>query len=141
MAQPIPQVLGQLVALNVEYNVLICTGHRCHRAVCPAGLAAYMCRKHKVPKDIWQQVEQYTKGFPFDYDYSSMPLLADGSAPQPIIASVDGFQCRDCPFKTQDYSNARKHANQAHNKKRVKDKELFQCVKLQSWFWDGKERY
>ena len=100
-----------------------------------------MRRKHKVPKDIWQQVEQYTKGFPFEYDYSSVPLPADGSAPQPIIAYVDGFQCQDCLFKTQDHSNARKHANQAHNKKRVKDEELFQCVKLQSWFWDGKERY
>jgi hypothetical protein len=81
---------------------------------------------------VWQQVEQYIKGFPFEYDYSSVPLPVDGLVPQPIIASVDGFQCWDCSFKTQDRSNAGKHASQAHNKKRVKDEGLFQSVKLQS---------
>jgi hypothetical protein len=141
MAQPIPPSLSQLVALNVEYSVLICTGNGCRRAVRPAGLAAHVRRKHSVPKGVWKQVEQYIREFPFEYDYSSVPLPADGLPPQPIVQVVDGFQCKHCQHRSQNRSNIRQHANQAHNKKRVKDEEIFQSVRLQSWFWDGKERY
>jgi len=66
MAQPIPQALSQLVTLNVEYSILICTGNRCRRAVRPAGFAAHVRRKHKVLKDVWKQVEQYFEEFPFE---------------------------------------------------------------------------
>lgn len=141
MAQPIPQALSQLVALSIEYSVLICKGHGCSRAVRPAGLVAHVRRKHKVPKDVWQQVEQYIQGFPFEYDYSSVPLPVDGLAPQPIIQVVRGFQCRHCAFKTQSRDAMKKHGNKEHSLKRIADDELFQPVKLQSWFWEGKERY
>jgi hypothetical protein len=35
----------------------------------------------------------------------------------------------------------KEHGNKAHGKKRVADEDLFNPVKLQSWFWEGKERY
>ena len=142
MAQPIPQDLSHLMAVNVEYSVLICLGNTCSCAVNPAGFTAHVRRKHKVPKEVWEQVEQYVQACAFnEYDYASIQLPADGLAPQPIIPIVDGFVCKECLHKTRDHSNIRKHANKAHNKKRVADKDLFDAVKLQSWFWTGKERY
>ena len=42
---------------------------------------------------------------------------------------------------TTDRSNIRKHGNSTHDKKGLKDEEVFQAVRLQSWFQDGKERY
>ena len=75
------------------------------------------------------------------YDYASVPLPTNGFAPQPIILVVDGFACRDCAFKTRAHSNIRKHANQAHNKKRVVDKEMFDVVRLQSWFGEKRQWY
>jgi Orsellinic acid/F9775 biosynthesis cluster protein D len=129
------------VAVNIKYGILICLGNTCHRAVRPAGLAAHVRRKHKVPRDIWRQVEQYIKGFPFEYDYSSVPLPVDGLAPQPIIQVVDGLQCRHCTFKTQSRDAMKKHGNKEHSMQRVANDELFQPARLQSWFWDGKERY
>jgi hypothetical protein len=89
-------------------------------------------------------VERSIEGFPFIYNYSTVQLPPDGSAPQPVIEVVDGFQCQHCqlrPYKTQDRSNARKHGNKVHGKKRVADENLFDSVKLQSWFKGGKERY
>lgn len=35
----------------------------------------------------------------------------------------------------------KKHGNKEHGRKRVADEELFIPVRLQSWFWEGKERY
>ena len=68
-----------------------------------------------------------------------MPI--NGLALQPIIQVVDGFKCKDCLYITQDCSNIKKHRNKAHEKKRVADEDLFNPVRLQSWFWEGKERY
>jgi Orsellinic acid/F9775 biosynthesis cluster protein D len=142
MAQPVPQELSYLVAVNVEYSVLICIGNTCYCAVSPAGLTAHVRRKHKVSKRVWKQVEQYVEECAFkEYNYASIQLPANGLAPQPIISVVDGFQCQHCLYKTTDYSNIRKHANKTHNKQRAKDEELFQAVRLQSWFQHGKERY
>jgi hypothetical protein len=142
MAQPIPQDLSHLMAVNVEYSVLICLGNTCSCAVNPAGFTAHVRRKHKVPKEVWEQVEQYIQECAFEeYNYASVQLPVDGLAPQPVIPTVDGFVCKECLYKTSDRSNIRKHANKTHNKKRAADKDLFDTVKLQSWFWTGKERY
>lgn len=70
-----------------------------------------------------------------------MPLPVDGSAPQPITPIVDGFACRECPYKTRDRSNIRKHANRTHNKNRVADEDICQVVRLQSWFGEKREQY
>jgi hypothetical protein len=142
--QPIPESLSNLIALNVDYSILICIGKGCRRAVSPAGFTAHVRRKHRVTKEIWQQVEEYIQGFPFEYDYSSVKLPKDGLAPQPIIQVVNGFECKHCPFgkfKTQSRDAMKKHGNKVHEKKRVADDKLFTPVKLQSWFWEGKERY
>jgi hypothetical protein len=35
----------------------------------------------------------------------------------------------------------RKHGNKVHNKKRVPNEDIFQAVRLQSWFGEKRERY
>lgn len=42
---------------------------------------------------------------------------------------------------TQSRDAMKKHGNKAHGKKRIADEDLFDRVRLQSWFWEGKERY
>jgi hypothetical protein len=96
----------------------------------------------KVPIELQRQVDQYVEEFPFSYDYATVPLPADGSAPQPVIPIVNGFQCRDCSaFKSHSRDATRKHANKRHNKKRVADEEMFRAVRLQLWFGEKRERY
>lgn len=141
MAQPIPQAWSHLVALNVEYGVLICIGGECQHALKPTAIPRHLRDKHKTPSNIQKQVDAYVKEFPYVYDHTSVPLPANGSAPQPIIPIVDGFACQECPFKTQARPTMRQHANQAHDKKRVKDEEICHLVRLQSWFGEKRERY
>jgi Orsellinic acid/F9775 biosynthesis cluster protein D len=144
MAQPIPQALAHLIALNVEYSVLICIDRKCQYALEPSAISRHLRDKHKTPIAVRKQVDQYVEAFPFVYDYKTVALPIDGSAPQPIIPIVDGFQCKErgeCAFKTTDQSNIRKHANQVHSKKRIADEDICQAVRLQSWFGEKRERY
>ena len=138
--QAIPDSLNHLIELNASYGVLICMS-QCRRAVSPAGISAHLRRKHATPVELRRQVDRYVEEFPFRYDHSTVRLPADGLAPQPIIQVVDGFKCQQCAFKAQDRSNMRKHGNKIHKKKRFADEEMFDSVRLQSWFWEGKERY
>jgi hypothetical protein len=112
--------------------------------VSPVVISDHLRRKHKVQLELRKQVDRYIKGFPFTYDYSTVPLPLEGSRLEPVIDVVDGFRYKyyqQSPYKTQDRSNARKHRNKVHNKKRAADKDLLDSVKLQSWFKGGKERY
>jgi hypothetical protein len=108
-AQPIPEPLGHLTRLNTVYGVLICMGNGCECAVSPASFSDHLRRKHETSLELRQQVDRYIAGFPFAYDYSSVPLPTDGLAPQPIIRIVEGLRCRHCrveeqpPFKTQSW--------------------------------------
>ena len=127
--------------LNAKFNVLICVDVKCQYALQPRAVARHLRDKHETPKALRKQVEQYVKAFPFTYDHTSVPLPIDGSAPQPVIPVVNRFACWECPYKTRDHSNIRKHANQGHSKKRVPDKDIFRAVQLQSWFSGKRERY
>ena len=71
----------------------ICKGNGCRHGVGSAGFTAYVRRKHKVTKEIWQQVEEYITGFSFEYGYSIVEMLEDGLAALPIIYVVDRFEC------------------------------------------------
>jgi hypothetical protein len=140
-AEPIPQALCHLIQLNPRYKVLICLNERCRCAVSPVAISGHLRRKHQVAIELRKQVDRYVEGFPFQYGYSTVTLPEDGLAPQLVIQVVDGLHCQRCPFKSQSRDAMRKHANKVHEKKRVADGELFKTVQLQSWFWEGKERY
>jgi hypothetical protein len=64
MTQPTPQALSHLVALNVEYGVLICIGNGCHYALKPTAISRHLGDKHKTPIELRKQVDQYVKEFP-----------------------------------------------------------------------------
>lgn len=141
IVQSVPESLRHLIATNVDFGIVICLGHGCQCAVKPAAISGHMQRKHKISIELRRQVDRYIEQCPFEYDYATVELPVDGLAPQPIIQVVDGFQCKHCTHKSKSRNTTRKHANQEHNKKRVADEELFIQVRLQSWFWEGKERY
>jgi hypothetical protein len=131
MVLPIPEALNYLLVLNVEYTVLICVGNGCCCVLKPTALSRHLSTKYKTPIALRRQLDQYVATFPCTYDYNTVVLPSDGSALQPVIPIVDGFQYRVCAFKTRDRGNVRKHANKAYNKKRVPDKDVFQAVRLQ----------
>ena len=138
MAQPIPEALAHIVALNVEFNVLICV--QCKYAVAPTTISRHLGDKHKTPIELRRQLEEYIREFPFQYDHTSVRLPNNRSAPQPIPV-LDGYLCKECPYKTQSRDAIKKHGNKVHDKKRVADDELYQIVQLQSWFDNRRAQY
>jgi hypothetical protein len=141
MAQPIPQALSHLIALNADYGVLICVNSKCQRALEPGAISRHLRDAHKTAIELRKHVEQYIIGFPYTYSHTSVPLPPSGLAPQPVIPVVDGFVCRDCPEKSVSPKAMREHGNKAHGKKRVPNEEIFRAVRLQSWFGEKRERY
>jgi orsellinic acid/F9775 biosynthesis protein OrsD len=141
MAQPIPEALAHLVGLNVEFNVLICL--QCKYAVKPTTISRHFGDKHKTPIKLRKQLDEYVREFPFQYDHTSVRLPSNKSAPQPIIPVLDGHLCKDpdCQYMSRNRDVIRQHSNQAHNKKRDADEDLFESVQLQSWFDDRRARY
>ena len=142
--KPIPQTLSHLIALNERYGVLLCLNEKCRRAVRPAAASDHLRRQHQVQPEIRKQVDQYIKGFPYEYDYSTVNLPDDGLAPQPVIEVVDGYECKHCtvqsskPFRTLSRKALKQHGNKVHDQKRVSDEDLFNPVRLQSWFGKGR---
>jgi hypothetical protein len=139
MAQPIPQALAHLIALNMEFNVLIYIPFKF--AVTPTAIVRHLRDQHKTDIKLRKQVEEYIQEFPFVYNHITVPLPEENSAPQPIIPVMDGLQCQECPFKSQSREMMKKHGNKEHGKRRVADEDLFQIVKLQSWFSEKKAQY
>ena len=113
--QPIPQALSHLIYLNAKYKVLVCLGSGCSKAVSPTAFSEHMRTKHTTSPEVRKQVREYTNRFPYKYDYKTVPLPPDRSAPQPVIPIVNGFQCKECKFLTKDRSNIWKHANKVHD--------------------------
>jgi hypothetical protein len=49
----VPAALGQLIALNVEYGVLLCLGGGCSsKAINPAGAVEHLRKKHSTEPNI-----------------------------------------------------------------------------------------
>ena len=99
-AEPIPQTLSHLIALNERYGVLLCLHAKCRCAVRPAAMSDHLRRQHQVQLELRKQVDQYIKGFPHQYDYSTVNLPVDGLAPQPVIEVVHGLECDHCPVQS-----------------------------------------
>jgi hypothetical protein len=142
----VPLLLAHLVTINVEFGVFLCLNPLCKRAVSAAGLVEHIRKTHHERPAIRKQLGEYVQDVleqspQFRSDYSTVQLPADGSIPQPVVPVLDGFSCRECRFLTTNRDNIRKHANKEHLKKRQRDKELFECVRLQSWFGQKRERY
>ena len=139
----VPVALSQLMVMNDEHKVLICLGHGCRCAVRPTGFLRHVRdQKHPITKASRRRVGEYIQAFPYDYSYSTIAFPANGLAPQPVIPVVDGFLYQKC---LDYYSTSRKkmkvYRNKEHLLKGIADDELFQLVRMQLWFGEGKERY
>ena len=42
----VPTALSQLIAVNIEYKVLVCLKSQCYKAVNLAGLFEHLCKIH-----------------------------------------------------------------------------------------------
>jgi hypothetical protein len=98
LLQPIPQILDHLVYLNVEFGVLVYLGNGCRKAVSPSAISEHLCKRHQTTPEIQKRVQEYIKEFPYMYNHSIVQLPKDGSALQPVIPIIDGFQCKHCTF-------------------------------------------
>jgi len=130
-AIPLPLPLQAFISLNSEFKVLICLVNRCYSAIEPAVLASHLLRKHEVGKKTREEANQYIKQWQWPYDSKSIILPPNGSAPQPVIPVLDGYQCLWCEYITQSRKAGREHGNKAHQLKRVPDKELVRPVQIQ----------
>ena len=140
--EAIPDQLGHLIDVNKAYRVLICI--RCRQAVRPSALDQHLRRAHKVARNVRKQVAKYIEGFPWDYEDSTVQLPDDGSEPQAVLRVIDGLECTRCtgpPFRTRNRQRWRAHGNAAHGPGWVSRKERPRKIRMQSWFWNGRERY
>jgi hypothetical protein len=138
---PLPEALRPWLTLNTKFHVIICHSAGCQQALSPGAISTHLCNKHQVRLESRQQLVEYLEQWQWQYDFCSVPLPLDGSLPQPVLPIVDGFQCRDCTYKTTNRRVMRQHSNTEHNKKRLKDEKLFRAVQLQTWFKEKRARY
>lgn len=128
--EPISPTLSHLIALNEHYSVLLCLNEKCRYAINPAAASDHLCRQHHVQLGIRKQVNQYIKGFLYEYNHSTVNLPLDGLAPQPVVEVVDGHECKHCPvqsskpFRTQSLKALKQHGNKVHDKKRATNKDF-----------------
>ena len=90
MVQLIPQELTHLIALNIEFNILICI--LCKFAIASSAIIRHFRDQHKTNIQLRKQVNEYIRGFPFVYDHTAIILPSDRSVPQSIIPIVNRFQ-------------------------------------------------
>ena len=50
----VPVALSQLIALNIEYKVLLCVTNSCHKAVSLASIVEHLRSVHNTTKDAWK---------------------------------------------------------------------------------------
>lgn len=138
---PLPEVLRPWLTINIEYHVLICHAASCQRALSPGAISRHLRDQHNVSPAVRYQYEQFLQQWQWPYDTQSIRLPPAQSAPQPVIPVHDGFQCQDCHFLSTNRKAVREHVNKKHQKKRLKDEQIFTTVRLQTWFREKRERY
>jgi hypothetical protein len=97
----VPVALSQSVAVNAEFVVLLCLRPPCRKAIIPASAVEHFRKIHEEGPAVHKKVQAFVAGIPWEYDYASVRLPANGLAPQPCIPVVDGFRCWDCRHPTR----------------------------------------
>ena len=93
---PVPSALQLWIALNVDFQVLLCIHPTCHRAVSPSSLSQHLRRKHRAPLKLRQQVDSYVGQFlqiSANYDFRTVLLLLGGGLLLLILLVINGYQC------------------------------------------------
>jgi Orsellinic acid/F9775 biosynthesis cluster protein D len=84
----VPMELSQLIAVNVEYRVLVCLRNQCRKAVNPVGLVEHLRKIHHEEPRVRKQMQEFVTGIPWRYNYAAVLLPANGLAPQPNIPAA-----------------------------------------------------
>jgi hypothetical protein len=59
-----PAALSRLIAVNVVYEVLLCLGSGCRKAVNPAGMVEHLRKIHYEKPSVRKQVQEFVAGIP-----------------------------------------------------------------------------
>ncbi len=142
----IPPSVVHLIAVNLEYAVLLCTKPQCRHAQAVRGIEEHLRRFHHEKPAIRKEAVEFGRalvkwGERFLYDYTVVELPVNGLAPQPIVPVVDGFSCYSCCFLTISRAVVRKHVNKEHLRQDKENNRIFGQVRLQSWYGPKRERY
>ena len=138
--------MTNLIAVNLEYAVLLCAKPQCRRAQTVKGIEEHFRKFHHEKPAIRREISKFGRALAqrdvrFLRHYSIVELPADGLAPQAIVAIVDGFSCNNCCFYTVSRANIRIHVNKQHSRRGEEDELIFAQVRLQSWYGPKRERY
>jgi hypothetical protein len=55
----VPPALGQVIAVNVEFKVLLCIQPSCRKAVSPPGAVKHLLKIYKEKPGIQKQVQEF----------------------------------------------------------------------------------
>ena len=138
---PLPDALRQWLTVNVEFHVVLCHAADCQHALTPASTSRHLRDKHQAKIEAQRQADEYIKQWQWLYDFRSVPLPPDQSLPQPGLPVSRGFQCTKCGFTSQSRKILQTHGIREHNQKRLKDRQPFKPVQLQTWFSEKRARY
>ncbi len=141
-----PPPLVHLIAVNLEYAVLLCAMTRCRRAQAVKGIEEHLRSFHREKPAIRKEAGEFGRSLArrdarFLHNYKGVELPVNSLAPHPVVPVVDGFSCRVCRFLTISRSVVKKHANREHSKQGEEDERIFARVRLQSWYGAKRERY
>ena len=94
----VPSSLAHLVAINVEFKVVLCLSLICRHAQTTSNVVEHIRKTHHEKPAIRKQLKDFLQDITsqdtqFLREYTTVQLPADGSAPQPIVLVVDGFSC------------------------------------------------
>jgi hypothetical protein len=138
---PLPEALRQWLTVNIEFHVVLCHDTDCQHALTPASTSRHLRDKHQAKVEAQRQADEYIKQWQWSYDFRSVPLPLDQSLPQLVLPVLRGFQCTKCGFTSQSRKVLQIHGLKEHDQKRLKDKQLFKPVQVQTWFGQKRARY
>ena len=114
-----PPSLLYVVAVNLEYAILMCTKPQCMRAQAVKGIVEHLRSFHREKPAIRKEAGEFgcslvRRDACFVHDYKGVEMPVDGLPPQPIVPVIEGFGCRLFRFLTISRCVVRKHANREH---------------------------
>jgi hypothetical protein len=133
----IPGALVKWIYVNKEYQKLIYKSRGYRQAIEPQQLVNHLSNQHNVGAASPLVAGHFVSQLGWGNSTSRVP--GDRLAPQPHIRVVEGFECKECPFKSTDEVAFRAHRIDTSHF--MKDRNIFESVQLQSWFRDGKDGY
>jgi hypothetical protein len=60
----VPAALGQVVAANAEFEVLLCVKPQCRKAVSPGGAVEHLRKIYREKPKVRKQVQEFVVGIP-----------------------------------------------------------------------------